>query len=194
MYWEWTTWTLCYAWAGTEYISLKNFTSQAAKRFLKKLFLHILLFITIVSSCNKVLALHCIIHTLPQLLRICTLGKYFTETIHTSISKCPGLQLKSFFYFLFSFVVVILFHFMCFITEELLKVGKRDSSSTGISTPYMFWRVREVVLQAGGGGGGVLNYIRFFSNKCQELYLLISFTQLGNQTQPHSMRIPDIRQ
>lgn len=45
-----------------------------------------------------------------------------------------------------------------------------------------------------GEEGTKITYDFFFCNKCQELYLLISFTQLGNQTQPHSMRMPDIRQ
>lgn len=78
---------------------------------------------------------------------------------------------------------------MCFITEKLLNIGKRDSSSIGMSTPYMFQRVQKVVFQ-----GGTKITHDFFSDKCQELYLLISFAQLANQTQPRSMRMPDIRQ
>lgn len=81
---------------------------------------------------------------------------------------------------------------MCFITEELLDIEKRDSSSIGISTSYMFQRVQKVVFQ----GGTKITYDFFFQTNAtnHELYLLISFAQLGNQTQPCSMRMPDIRQ
>lgn len=149
-----------------------------------------MLFIIIISLYNhKLLVLYCIIGTLLQLFGICILEKYFYTDHPCEYSKCSGLQLNSFFPFLFSLVIVISFHFMYFITDELLKIGKKDSSSIGISTPCMFQRVQKVVFQ----GGTKITY-DFFSNKCQELYLLISFAQLGNKTQPRSMRMPDIRQ
>lgn len=85
-------------------------------------------------------------------------GNTFTETIHVNISECFCLQLNSFFPFLFSLVIFISFHFTCFITEELLNIEKRDSSSIGISTSYMFQRVQKVVFQ----GGTKITYDFFF--------------------------------
>lgn len=59
---------------------------------------------------------------------------------------------------MFLLLQLFLLYFMCFITEKLLNIGKRDSSSIGISTPYMFQRVQKVVFQ----GGTKITYDFFF--------------------------------
>lgn len=48
--------------------------------------------------------------------------------------------------------------FMYFITEGFLNIGKRDSSSIGVSIPYMVQRVQNVVFQ----GGTKITYDFFF--------------------------------
>lgn len=56
----------------------------------------------------------------------------------------------------FSFSFCFLFHFLYFINEELLKIGKRDSSSIEISTPYTFQGVQKVIRK------GVLKLLKIF--------------------------------
>ena len=54
-----------------------------------------------------------------------------------------------FILFCFSCCYYFALFYIVFITEKLLIVGKRDSSSIGMPTPYMFQRVQKVVFQEG---------------------------------------------
>lgn len=88
------------------------------QRFIKELFIHVLPSIFSIDSCNhKGLALHCTSGACSSFLGFAFQGNIFIQTIHVNISKCFCLHLNSFFPFLFSLVVIISFHFMCFITE-----------------------------------------------------------------------------
>ena len=50
-------------------------------------------------------------------------------TIQVFQNTCPGLQLNLFFYFLFSFVVIILLHVIYFKTEEFSKLEKETAQT-----------------------------------------------------------------
>lgn len=128
------------------------------QRFIKELFIHVLPSIFIIGSCNhKGLALHCTSGACSSFLRFAILGNIFIQTIHVNISKCFCLHLNSFFPFLFFFGC---YYFIPFYVLYNWIIEKRDSSSIGISTSYMFQRVQKVVFQ----GGNKITYDFFQTN------------------------------
>ena len=126
---------------------LKEFYQLGSKKITRRILHTYFAFQHIINSCNHNQHYHYTgsFRPLPSFLGFVYQGNILHRPSIQIFQNVPE-QLNSFFYFLFSFVVVILFYFMCFITEELLKIGKRDSSSIGISALCMFQRVQKVVL------------------------------------------------
>lgn len=128
------------------------------QRFIKELFIHVLPSIFITDSCNhKGLALHCISGACSSFLGFAILGKYFYTDHPCEYFKMFLFALK----FILSFSVFFgCYYFIPFYVLYNWIIEKRDSSSIGISTSYMFQRVQKVVFQ----GGNKITYDFFQTN------------------------------